>query len=197
MTINGTNYLLLKGRGCPSFETDERAKASDVGNYRVFVRFTDKAGVDVYGDFLMGNRRRYTDKTGKLLKKPVTISTTGIFSSLCYENERGCFGYRPDLNLSAYSYTISDILAIVNAISAEHYDAIKWVESFDFVQPAGANFTPANQIVEWAKKNWLEVFNVYGEMVVKFYTGQFKYLCYQVKPLDSEKEKVTIILEAA
>lgn len=192
MKINGINYLLLERRGCNYFPGDGFAKKSDVGNYRVFVRFTDKSGVDVCGDFQSG----YVYDHSK--KKPVIVNDNVLSANLQFENERGCFGYRPSEDPRKYTYNIADILSFVNSISQEHYDAIKWIEEIDVTIPAGSNFTPSGLIYKWAKENRVEVENTrYFEQIVKLYTGNYKYLAYSVTNVDQSVDKVTIILEEA
>lgn len=122
MKINGINYLLLQRHGCNYFKNDEICTRSDVGNYRVFVSFTDKNGVKVCGDLMRG----YTYDTTS--KKPRVTSDIALCTDLQYEDERGAWVYRPAVDPRAYTYNLSDILAFVNAISVEHYDAIKWEE---------------------------------------------------------------------
>lgn len=189
MKINGTNYLLLERRGCDYLPGDEIATRSDVGNYRVFVRFTDKNGVEVCGDFGRGN---VYDTTKEKLK---VVNDIALYSDLQYEDERGAWRYTPAVDTKAYTYNLSDILSFVNAIAAERYDAIKWVEHIEVMQEEGANFTPAGKIKEYAEQNRMEISERYGNTILHTSTGDYKYLSYRIEPKQNGKEKVTITLE--
>ena len=189
MKINGKNYLLLRRRGCNFMENDPIARKSDVGNYRVFVRFTDKNGVEVCGDFGRGYAYDLTKK------KPVIIDDNVLSADLQYEDERGAWVYRPDVNNKDYPFTLSGILAFVNAISAEHYDGVKFIEEIETTIPAGSNFTPAGQMHQWAKASNVAEETRYMETVLKLFTGDYKYLSYKVAPFRDGLEKVTITLE--
>lgn len=189
MKINGKNYLLLRRRGCNFMENDPIARKSDVGNYRVFVQFTDKNGVEVCGDF---GRGYVYDMTRK---KPVITNDNALALDLQYENENGAFVYRPDVDYKAYDFTLSDILAFVNAVSAEHYDGIKFIETICTEVPAGSNFTPAGLMHQWAKASNVAVESRCSETVLKLFTGDYKYLSYMVVPSGGDMDSVSIILE--
>lgn len=191
MIINGINYLLLERRGCNYFPNDEIATRSDVGNYRVFVEFTDKNGVKVCGDL----GRCYAYDTTE--KKPRITSDITLYSDFQFEDERGAWRYNPAVDPKAYTYNIADILDFINAISAEHYDAIKWIETVEFEQERGANFTPACKIHEYANQNRMKTSNQYGTIILHLSTRDYKYLSYQINPLANGKEKLIITLEFA
>jgi hypothetical protein len=187
-----TNYLHLNRRGCMFYGEDKNK--SDVGNYRVFVRFIDKAGTEVCGDLSKGNVYDYSFKTPRL------VNDVAMNTDLQWEDFRGCWQYRAAVDPRGYSYTISGILAFINAIAADHYDDIKWVQEIETVIDKGANFTPASLIKDWANKNCVKFENSrYGETVVKLYTGDYKYMSYRIEQLkhDHTKEKVIITLEEA
>lgn len=190
MLINGVNYLLLKRRGC-NYRDCETVAKSDVGNYRVYVRFTDKNGIDVCGDLSKG----YVYDTSK--RKPRIVNDVALNTDLQFENERGCWQYHPATNPKEYTYNLADILKFINSIAKEHYDAIKWYEELEVIQPRGKNFTPASLIHEWAKRNHVETYSNYGTIKVKLYTGTYKYMAYSIAHISDTMEKVTVILEEA
>lgn len=189
MKINGKNYLLLRRRGCNFMENDPIARKSDVGNYRVFVQFTDKHGVEVCGDF---GRGYVYDMTKK---KPVVTDDNVLSADLQYENEQGAFVYRPDVSSKNYPFTLSGILAFVNAVSAEHYDGIKFIETICTEVPSGSNFTPAGLMHKWAKASKVAEESRCFETVLKLFTGDYKYLAYKVIPRDDGRDSVSITLE--
>lgn len=189
MKINGKNYLLLRRRGCNFAENDPIARKSDVGNYRVFVQFTDKNGVEVCGDF---GRGYVYDLTGK---KPVVIDDNVLCTDLQYEDERGAWVYRPGVNCKEYPFTLSGILAFVNAVSAEHYDDIKFIETICTDIPAGSNFTPSGLMHQWGKASKVDVESRRFETILKLFTGDYKYLSYKVIRLDNGRDMVSVTLE--
>lgn len=187
MTINGKNYLLAEKRGCNFLDYDKNL-GSDVGNYRVFIRFINDEGVEVSGDVT------FNRKTGEL-------ST----SMSRYDGAANCHGFpyhwtnkRNTDSFHGYPYTLDGILQYVNDRSAEPYDEIKWVESFRFEQDPGDNFTPSSKIAEWARKERLETWNDMDGIKVKTYTGVYKYMMYRTRTFTTDWgtfERVTIYLE--
>jgi hypothetical protein len=137
---------------------------SDVGNYRVCTMgetIPGKDGRNYFLEFSLWQNRsqlRYTNKrNGAPLKHPVQeiINPVGLHIDTQYTDEGGqswrnlCLEQR--IHKRNPSYTTAEILAIVNEISAEHYDGIKWVHSFSEAIKSNANFTPATLIATWAK----------------------------------------------
>lgn len=188
MRIGDKNYLLIEKRGCNFFAGDESVKGSDVGNYRVFIRFIDKSGREVCGDVA---RFRGGD----------TLST-----QMChYDSTGNCLGFWHDpldplpFDVSdTYPYTLAGILRYVNERSGEHYNDVKWVESFSFEQEPGANFVPGDKIAEWAQREHLESWYEAGDIRVRTYTGVWKYLKYDTHPVRGRFhtfERVTIYME--
>ena len=189
MKINGINYLTLEKRGCNFWKDAPEWKYSNVGNYRVFTEFIDKNGVEVCGDFGGYDVRDYTKKS-----KPVTRKNA-LHRDLQYTNSDGItYGYSGG-NAENHSYTLEGILEFVNSISAETYEKIKFIYTFEFVQESGGNFTPAQKMVEWAKAHHLEWFNEYENTIIKLYSGSYKYLCYKIEQMKNGKEKVKIYME--
>lgn len=205
MRINGKNYLLLEKRGCNLCEED-RDIGIDVGNYRVCTSYgliPGKNGREYFLEFTLWRNRtklRYTHKrTGKPLKNPVPEIINPIGLCLNTEFSEGELAYR-DLKLEERisaenpNFTISDILCVTNDISTEHYDGIKWVESFQTTVPHGENFTPSMLIRRWAERNNLHVENRYDGLVVTLYTGTYKFLSYRTQT-GLTQDHVTILLE--
>lgn len=191
MLINGKNYLFLRRMGCEYRKDDSITAFSDVGNHRVRVQFVDKNGVEILGDLSHGHKW----DTSK--KNPVMTSFVSLITDLQYEDEKGTWRYHPAVSSDNYTYNVADILAFINSISAEHYDAVKWVETIEVIQEAGKNFTPAGKICEYAKANRLEAVHKFDYVVLRMYTGDYKYLCFSIKPTGDGKEIVTLTLEAA
>lgn len=186
MTINGKNYLFLQKRGCNFWENAPEREYSDVGNYRVFVSFVDRDGVEVCGDFAGYDILDYTKKNRPVKKR------NALHADLQYKNELGTWCYNAAVDTAEYSYTLADILSFVNAISVEQYDAIKFVYQLEFVQSAGADFTPAEKIREYARKYRMETVNRYDRTILKLFTGDFEYCCMDIKPMTNGLEKVII-----
>lgn len=207
MIINGKNYLLLEKRGC-NFNGGVPANTeSGVGNYRVCTMgesIPGKDGRKYFLEFSIWQNRsqpRYTNKrTGAPLKHPVQeiINPIGLHIDTQYTDDGGQSWRNLNLEQRIHkrnpSYTVAEILAIVNAISAEHFDGIKWICSFCDTVDHGANFTPAALISAYAKKNRLEVKSRFGTLYLKLYTGTYKYLAYDVRSFGS-RDNVTVILE--
>lgn len=126
------NVLYLEKRGCDFFHGDPIETQSDVGNYRVFMRFTDHNGVEVCGDICRGDVYRYTHKTtGKPLKHRKFEHSCGMFDMFQYtEQETGrTFRYRlPQGCTDGLRYTLKDILTLINRVSCKHYDVAEVVD---------------------------------------------------------------------
>ena len=125
------NVLYLEKRGCDFFKDDPINEQSDVGNYRVYMEFIDKNGVEVRGDLSRGDVYRYKHKTtGKPLKHRVFEHSCGIYSDFQYTAEDGrTFAYRlPDGILDGLRYTKADILKVINRVSKEEYTDIVIVD---------------------------------------------------------------------
>lgn len=207
MIINGKNYLLLEKRGCNFNGGVPVTTKSDVGNYRVCTMgetIPGKDGRNYFLEFSLWQNRsqlRYANKrNGAPLKHPVQeiINPVGLHIDTQYTDEGGqswrnlCLEQR--IHKRNPSYTTAEILAIVNEISAEHYDGIKWVHSFSEAIKSNANFTPATLIATWAKKHHLETESCFGELRIKLYTGIYKYMAYNIHNF-TDHDDVTIILE--
>lgn len=207
MKINGVNYLLLEKRGCNFFEDDSVARASNVGNYRVCTIGEDicaKDGNTYFLEFSLWKNRtcqRYFNKrTGRPLKHPVdVIINPGLHMDSQFTDTDG-LSYRnlpleQNVNSRNKSYTTSDILAVVNEISVEQYQEIKFVWSFEVLRPHAQNWTPADLIYKWVKDNRLEMVNRFDNIIVRMYTGEFKYLCYKIIRTEDGIDTIHIILE--
>ena len=207
MIVNGKNYLLLEKRGCNINGGVPANTESDVGNYRVCTlgeAIPGKDGRKYFLEFsLWQNRRepRYTNKrTGAPLKHPAQeiINPIGLHIDTQYTDESGQSWRNLNLEQRIHkrnpSYTTAEILAIANEISAEHFDEIKWVCSFRDTVDHGANFTPAVLISAYAKRNRMETESRFGTLLLKLYTGVYKYLAYDVRSFGS-RDNVTVILE--
>ena len=212
MYINGKNYLLLERRGCEYFKPDEGR--DNIGNYRVGSydhSIKGKDGRSYILEFCSRDawRVRKTNKrTGQPLKHPVAEITmkNALGISTEYEEDKEGSGYKMSyrngqLERDFYSaapvpYCIESILEFVNNISVDYYDGVMWVESFETTRPVAKNWTPAGLVLEWAKAHKLEVLqSKYSETFVKLYSGNYKYLCYQIESGNKENAKITVFLE--
>lgn len=132
--------LYLEKRGCNFFKGDRVNALSDVGNYRVCTgdyNILGKDGRVYFLEFTHSTKYNYrtTHKvTGKPLKRTVKelVNENALSLDTCFQGTDSLY-YRNgaleskfwDMNLD---YTIANILAVVNEISADHYDSIKWIE---------------------------------------------------------------------
>ena len=187
MIINGKDYLLCEKRGCEFFKGDTIRERSDMENYRVFIDVECADGVRVFGDLLRCNVYDYTKKNPRL------IYDCGLAADL----QSDMYRYHPSADPKEYEYTKKDVLRFVNAFSGNHFEEIKWIQTFDATIEKGANFTPASLVIDFAKKHSLETTCAYGETVVNMYTGSYKYLCYKVTPINEKLDRVTITMEQA
>lgn len=207
MIINGKNYLLLERRGCEFFEGSERAREeSDVGNYLVCTpgeMIPAKNGRVYFLGFGVNDRyywRSMNKRTGHPLKHPIKelVMTTAMTLDTQFSDDRLSWC---DLKMEEafYQYprkfTCENILDYVNSISTEHYDAIKWVATFEFTTPAGENFTPASKIVEHCKAHRLKWENHYDGKVVCLHSGNYKFLCYEAIRQDENKSAYRLYME--
>ena len=205
MTINGINYLLLERRGC-EFEPSE-AK-SDIGNYRITTPcecIPGKDGKTYFLEFGINDRYNYrtTTKNGnRKLKKPVKelIMTNAATLNTMYTDKDGLSWRNSALEKDFYSqpmkYTENNILNYVNSISSEKYEAVKYIETFETEFSEERNPTPRQLMHEYAKQHKIEYYNnEYFEEIYKLYTGNYKYLMWELKPTTSGRIKVVIYLE--
>lgn len=212
MTINGKNYLLLERRGSEYFHGDEGR--DNIGNYRVGsydYSILGKDGRRYIIEFSSRNAwkvRKTNKRTGKPLKHPITETTmeNALAISTEYQEDKDGSGWpqswrngeveRSFFEAEPVPYCVESILDFVNGFSADHYDGVLWVVSFQTTRPASENWTPAQLVAEWAKAHRLETLrDKYGSMSVKMYSGLYKYLCCQIAPGNKEKETITAWLE--
>ncbi|MBM6887626.1 hypothetical protein [Pseudoflavonifractor phocaeensis] len=69
------------------------------------------------------------------------------------------------------------------------------ITCFSFLQPEGANFTPAWEMHNFAKKHGLNTYNLYGDTILCFLSGDCRYSHYEISKAPGGMEKVTIFLE--
>lgn len=192
MMINGKNYLLLERRGCEFWPGEPENKESDIGNYRVctpWEMIPGKDGNTYFLEFGMWKRQE-----GKKAATTYQLHLDTQYTGSDGYSLRNLNMEKP-YNGNPKPYTTASILEIVNAISADHYDAIKWVYTFEARRPHGANWTPASLIYEWAKANRLQIADNYGTKEVTLYSGTYKYLCYSIRPASADTDTIRVILE--
>lgn len=164
MKIGEKNYLLAEKRGCNFAAGDISTKGSDIGNYRVFIRFINRDGEEVCGDIT-----RHPGNTSMIGANMSRIDGVANWHGYPYDWRKNQ-QYDGTFNIS---YTKRGILQYVNRLSAEPYDEIKWVTSFSFDQEKGRNFTPSSEIYQWAKREHLESWNDMDGIKVRTYTGVY------------------------
>lgn len=111
------NTLYLKKRGCdfpPNYPGNELPENREIGNFRVFTRFTTKDG-EVFGDFQLGRI------WSRPLKAPV------IFY-LMYDLQLGTCRYQFPFITQDLPYTFAGILKAVNRVSLVKYDRCEFAE---------------------------------------------------------------------
>lgn len=187
MIINGKNYLLCEKRGCEFLAGDPIRDRSDMENYRVFIRVRTPDNVEVFGDLLRTNVYDYTKKTPRLLYD------CGLGADL----QSGMFRFMPHADPREYKYTQADVMRFVGTISGEKYDGIKWVHRFEVTRPKGSNFTGRQLVRDYATKHHLETKDCVSSLCVRIYTGLYKFLCYEITPIDEQHERIAVTLEAA
>lgn len=200
MTINGINYLLVEDMGCPFRSDDEINQVSDVGNYRVRVCFIDKKGVEVLGDL----GRSYLRENGKITNR------NALSQSLSWTDEKGfCWAYKYNGGKKGaynhkndiahgFSYTTSDILKFVNKYSNEQYQAVKYVASFETIQPNTRNWTAWDLVLEFANKNHFKMESTHlGEHFIYTGLGKYKYCCIKKIKSTDQSDIYKVYLERA
>lgn len=125
------NILILVKRGCDFIPNSPESKISDVGNYRVFVRFVDRFGIEVVGDFARRATMRFTAKNGRQLKNPVVEVTNMLHADLQYTTEDGqTYGYNTLGAENDCEYTIEGIIKAVNRLSKTQFISAKVTDPY-------------------------------------------------------------------
>lgn len=131
------NILYLKKMGLDfgAYETD----GSDINNYRVRTLDECVPGKDgrlYFLEFSLWRNRKQVRYYHKITKKPLKYPAYDIINPCAvaidteFTDANGCWRnatLEEKLHAKNYSYTIADILAIVNEISTEKYDRIEFV----------------------------------------------------------------------
>ena len=213
MKYNGKNYLMFERRGCEFWKDDKANEESDIGNYRITTPgeiVPCKNGRNYCFEFVCYDRynwRKTNKRTGEPLKKPVKelVMTTATHIDTQFTDYSSGEKYAPsyrDLNMERefykkpMKYTKANILAYINSVSAEHYDDIMFVDTFQFEEPKTADFVPAHKIIEWAKAHKIDYYNTLDGVILHLATGEYKYNHYKIdQARKPENEIVTIYLE--
>ena len=130
--------LYLEKRGCDFWKDDKLCILSDVGNYRVGsydYSIKGKDGRDYileFGHFDKYTYRKTNKRTNKPLKKEVRELTleNALHIDTQFECEEGTFR---NLKLETqiynrnYTYTLENILNVVNEISVDLYTSIEFI----------------------------------------------------------------------
>lgn len=120
--------LVFECRGCNKEITTE----SNVPNHRICTQIIDRYGRDLFVEIIHGACYRFTNKrTGKKLKKPILMHWNKLYINTQYEGEHcGINGSWRDSILEKeisdknYTYTIENILTVINSISKTQYTGI-------------------------------------------------------------------------
>lgn len=136
--MNAVKILNIQKMGMDFYE-DKRTAQSDCTNFRLRAEnITAKDGTVFGVDFSMGVKYAFTDKNGKKLRKPKVITETHLCAEAWHYKTvvdgagtwEMCYHYRP-IEQAAwegdYSYTIADILKLVNSISRDQYTSINFI----------------------------------------------------------------------
>lgn len=130
------NILHLEKRGCNFFKNDDINNLSDVGNYRVCAYdIIGKDGKTYFLEFGSCDKRAYrktNKRTGAPLKHPKfeIVLKNALHISTQFEDETGCYGnieLERNLYKLGYTYTLENILKVVNRISVVQYDRIEFL----------------------------------------------------------------------
>ena len=122
------NVLKMQKRGC-DFETMHAAfemEHSDIGNFRVFTRFTGKNGENICGDFMLA--RRFLDNARRNYE---IYLATDLQVDLFKNNRIEAYCWNFPFETKNYAYTKADILKAINQYSTVQYDTIEFVEHLD------------------------------------------------------------------
>lgn len=212
MMYNGKNYLMFERRGCEFWKDDKANEESDIGNYRITTPgeiVPCKNGRNYcfeFGCYDRYNWRKTNKRNGKPLQKAVKelVMTTAThidtqftdYSETKYGLSYSDCAMEREFYEVPMKYTKANILAYINSVSAEHYDEIMFVDTFQFEEPKTANFVPASKIIEWAKAHKVDYCNALDGIVVYLATGKYKYSHYKIEQAHKpENEIVTIYLE--
>lgn len=132
--------LYLEKRGCDFFNDEPATSISNVGNYRVGsydYSIHGKDGKDYIMEFSLWRNRsikRYTNKrTGKPLKHPITevINPFALNVKTMYDADGLSYGnskLESVISERNYTYTLENIMTVVNEISKDVYTAIEFVD---------------------------------------------------------------------
>lgn len=120
--------LMLEKRGCnyADLKDAEKAKISNVGNYRVGVydyRIVGKDGRNYILEF-GGYEKKKVIETKSGEKKAVTDLVNALHIDTQYEDEEGCWRnleLEKRLSEMGFTYNLEDILKCVNEISKDTY----------------------------------------------------------------------------
>ena len=207
MEINGKNVLLLEKRGGNFGANEPMRQLSDIGNYRVCTPWASIPGKDgrkYYAEFTAvrdrKQMRRTNKRTGAPLAHPVfdIINPAGMYCATSYtDNDGTTWGNSAqDAAIWAhnYSYTVADLLTVVNEICSAHYSGVKWVQALKMSTEPGENFTPAGLILRYAGWYGLETRTTPDGVKIRLPLGWYKYLCYNVTP-GGDCDSVSVVLE--
>lgn len=128
--LNGENMKATLRKMGMDFITNENG--SDVGNYRVRAKFTDKNGVHVVADFGGYDRREvYQKQNGKTDYR--VAQENALHVDGCYYDEEGTdrdYAYKLKENgfdFTKYYFTISGILAFLSDVTGANYTEIEFI----------------------------------------------------------------------
>lgn len=105
---------------------------SDIGNYRVRAKFTDKNGINIVADFGgYDHREVYQKQNGETACKVAQKNALHIDG--CYRDENGAgrdYAYKlkeSGLDFAKYYFTISGILAFLSDVTGTNYTEIEFI----------------------------------------------------------------------
>ena len=116
--------------GCDFSSNDPMNEKSDLQNYRLRIKFTDKNGATIYGDISRGYRYQFNKKDGTPLKKYKIVTDCALSTDFEHEiiEADGCtatYIYNCLGNNAAdYDYTENSALEFLNKITYIHFDRL-------------------------------------------------------------------------
>ena len=130
------NVLFLEKRGCNFWDDSPESRASDVGNYRVCTHGESvpmKNGGKYFFEFSLWRDRKQERKTHKVTGKPLkhpkmeTINPFALAINTEFSRDGGSWrdcAMETQLYEKNYSYTLHDILEVINGVSTATYNKV-------------------------------------------------------------------------
>lgn len=133
-SINKMKTLKLKKMGCDFWSDDSIKSYSDLENFRLRLEFIDKEKNYVMGDIGRGQKYRFTQKNGKILKKYIKVHQHKLYCDFQITKKDGMtYGYKTKI-INDYiqendlNYNSKDLLKLINYLSSDTYENIEIIK---------------------------------------------------------------------